>query len=291
MDVLEFNFQSEALKSLQKQVHQFGANQTPVLIVGDVGTGKTTWAHAYARVSGVAEIVESYEAPKTLKGWKEISANWDRNPVILESIDKWSEPSQASFAYFVKDNKKTFKKLIATSSSRLLGRVREGQFRSDVYYVLSIQKVELPKLVDCLDDLSAITSFWIEVSSLMLGKLKPELTQNALRKLLEHKWQGHFAELVNVVERAIHSALGQIAHHSALGQIAEHHIRFDQWRHDNSDLEAGLTLAEVEKKLIMQTLNLTAQNKSQAARILGISIRTLRNKLNEYRQEGSYELI
>ena len=85
-----------------------------------------------------------------------------------------------------------------------------------------------------------------------------------------------------MIERALHSAQDR---------IEDSHIQFDYWSHDNSDLEAGLTLAEVEKKLIMQTLNLTAQNKSQAARILGISIRTLRNKLNEYRQEGSYELI
>lgn len=282
MDVLEFKFQSEALRSLQEQAKHASASKSPVLVIGDVGTGKTTWAHAFARIHGVAETVENHEAPKTLKGWKDMSSNWDRNPVILESIDKWPEATQASFAYFIKENKKSFKRLIATSSGRLLSRVREGQFRADVYYALSIQKADLPKLSDCSDDFLGITSFWIEVSSLMVGRKKPDLSQQALRKLLEHKWQGHFAELVNVIERALHSAQDR---------IEENHIQFDHWNHDNSDLEAGLTLAEVEKKLIIQTLNLTAQNKSQAARVLGISIRTLRNKLNEYRQEGSYELI
>ncbi len=282
MDVLEFAFQAEALKNLQTEVRSLGSTNSPLLIVGDSGTGKTTWSHVVCRFDGVAQVIESHEAPKTLKGWKDISQNWDKNPVILENVDKWSDISQSSFLLFFKDNKRSFKRLVSTSSTRLMSKVREGQFRSDLYYSLAVRKIDLPKLSECFVDFEKIVSFWIEVNGLMAGFSKVEVSTEAIQKMKSHKWHGNFTELVNILERAMSFSQGQI-------QVQ--HIRFDDWDHDNSELEAGLTLAEVERKLIMQTLNLTAQNKSQAARMLGISIRTLRNKLNEYRQEAAHELI
>jgi two-component system response regulator FlrC len=282
MDVLEFAFESDELKKIQQEVRNLGIGGSPILVVGDVGTGKTAWAHAACRLVGVAHIVESHEAPKSLKAWRDISLSWDKNPVVLEDIDKWNDVTQSAFAQFMKEQKRQFKRIVATSSTRILGKVREGQFRSDVYYTLSVRKVDLPKVQDCLADFDRIVEFWIEVTSLMNGVAKPSISRDALFKMKMHKWSGNFTELVNVLERAL--SFGAV-------EIQEAHVKFDDWNHDYSDLEAGLTLAEVEKKLILQTLNLTAQNKSQAARMLGISIRTLRNKLNEYRQEESHELI
>ena len=282
MDVLDFAFESPALKELQKEVKKLSSINNSVLVIGDSGTGKTTWSQVICRFDGVAQVVESHEAPKSAKAWKDISQNWDRNPVILENIDKWTEAIQSSFAQFAKEQKRTFKRLVATSSTRLMSKVREGQFRSDVYYILAVRKIELPKLQECSNDLERIVGFWAEVNGLMSGNSKIKATDSAMKKIKSHRWQGNFTELVNVIERAI--SLSNI-------EITEQQIQFDEWNHDFSDLEAGLTLAEVEKKLIMQTLNLTAQNKSQAARMLGISIRTLRNKLNEYRGEVSHEFI
>lgn len=283
MDVLEFAFESEALKTLQAEVRSLSSVNNSVLIVGDSGTGKTTWSHVVCRFDGVAQVVESHEAPKTLKGWKDISQNWDKHPVVFEDIDKWSDVSQSAFVQFAKEQKRQFKRIVATSSTRLMGKVREGHFRSDVYYILAVRKIELPKLHECSNDFEKIVGFWSEVNSLMAGHSKVAVAETAMQKIKSHRWQGNFTELVNVLERAMSLAQGN--------QISGQHIQFDEWSHDYSELEAGLTLAEVEKKLIMQTLNLTAQNKSQAARMLGISIRTLRNKLNEYRQEGLHEHI
>lgn len=282
MDVLEFAFESEPLKKLQTEVRSLSSVHSSVLIVGDSGTGKTTWSHVICRFDGVAYVIESHEAPRNLKGWREVSQNWDKNPVILEDIDKWGDLTQSSFIQFLKEQKRQFKRIVATSSTRLVGKIREGHFRSDIYYALAVRKIELPKLNDCESDFERIAGFWIEVNGLMSGLAKSYISETALQKMKAHKWQGNFTELVNVLERAM--SLSQ-------GQINVQHIQFDDWNHDYSELEAGLTLAAVEKKLIMQTLNLTAQNKSQAARMLGISIRTLRNKLHEYRQEGMHELL
>jgi two-component system, NtrC family, response regulator AtoC len=282
MDVLEFAFESGCLKSLQAEIRNLSLVNSPVLIIGDSGSGKTTWSHVICRFDGVAQVVESHEAPKSLKSWREISLNWDRQPVILEDIDKWSDVTQSSYIQFAKEQKRQFKRIVATSSLRLMGKVREGQFRSDVYYSLSVRKIELPKLVDCLQDFNKIIAFWVEVNSLMTGFSKVEIDPSAIQKIKGHRYQGNFTELVNILERAMSLSRGK---------IQEQHIQFDELNQNYTELEAGLTLAEVERKLIMQTLNLTAQNKSQAARILGISIRTLRNKLNEYRQEGAIGLI
>ena len=282
MDVLEFAFESDALRNLQAEIRSLGSINSSVLIVGDSGTGKTTWSHAVCRFDGVAQVIENHEAPKSLKGWKDISQNWDKNPVIIEDIDKWNEVTQSSFMQFAKEQRRQFKRIVATSSTRLMGKVREGSFRTDVYYALAVRKIELPKLNECINDFDKIVAFWAEVNGLMSGISKVEISKTAMQKMKNHRWQGNFTELVNVLERGM--SISQ-------GLINEIHIQFDEWSHDYSEVEAGLTLAEVEKKLIMQTLNLTAQNKSQAARMLGISIRTLRNKLNEYRQEVAHELI
>jgi two-component system response regulator AtoC len=282
MDVLEFEFHSQSLRNVQSKVRNLAPSHSPVIICGETGTGKTTWAQAMARFHGVIQVIESHEAPRSVKAWRDLEICWDRSPVLLESLDKWSDGTQASFASFMKERKTQIKKIIATSSPRILSRVREGSFRSDLYCALSVQRVDLPRLIDCQEDFLHMAQFWVDVHGLVRSRGPFKISTAALDQLKLHRWHGNFAEFVNVLERACDQAIGS---------IDTSHLFFDEWEGETSQLEAGLTLAEVEKKLIMQTLSLTAQNKSQAARILGISIRTLRNKLNEYRQEVNYELV
>ncbi|MFN9068472.1 MAG: helix-turn-helix domain-containing protein, partial [Bdellovibrionales bacterium] len=89
-------------------------------------------------------------------------------------------------------------------------------------------------------------------------------------------------ELIMVLERAVSFRQAE---------ICEEQIIFDEAPPQAEVISVGQTLAEMEKKLIYQTLQLTAANKSQAARLLGISIRTLRNKLNEYKERGVHESL
>jgi two-component system response regulator FlrC len=100
----------------------------------------------------------------------------------------------------------------------------------------------------------------------------------AKAQLMAYHWPGNVAELENVIERAV--ALCQT------DLIQKEHIQFSQVE-EGLIAAAGTTLSEMERKLILQTLQLTQQNKTRAAQILGISIRTLRNKLNEYRETGA----
>jgi len=100
---------------------------------------------------------------------------------------------------------------------------------------------------------------------------------SAAKKLQAHTWPGNVAELENVIERAISLATDDVIDHDL--------IQFDH-PNERAMAQMGTTLSDMEKKLILQTLQLTRQNKTRAAQILGISIRTLRNKLNIYREQG-----
>ncbi|MCX7977405.1 MAG: sigma-54-dependent Fis family transcriptional regulator, partial [Bdellovibrionaceae bacterium] len=120
--------------------------------------------------------------------------------------------------------------------------------------------------------------FNINVQSLLQSKPGLSISKEALSKLKSWHWPGNISELECVIERA--AALAE------KNQITEEHIIFEDVEICVDQFGAGMTLSEMEKRLILQTLQITSQNKTKAARMLGISIRTLRNKLNEYRHGG-----
>lgn len=282
MDFWTHSFKSQALIQVQSEIHSLATVGFPTVIFGTPGSGKTTWATALAKARGNFMIVEASMAPRTLKDWRVLLGEGPVVALILEGIDKWSEPTQNALAQLLKENYKFNKSLICTSDLSLHSKVQEGQFRTDLFYRLSVRPVTLPRIGQCLEDLSFATYFWLDVHSLVAGRKKPLLSAQAMEKLNTFSWKGDWAEFVSVLERAL-SYSKEV--------ILPEHLMLVQAQHQTAEVEAGLTLAEMEKKLIIQTLKLTASNKSQAARLLGISIRTLRNKLNEYKQEGFHELV
>jgi len=282
MDFWTHSFKSQALNQIQSEVHQLATVVFPVVFFGTPGSGKTTWATALAKARGNFLIVESGMAPRTLKDWRTLLTEGPAVSLLLEGIDKWSEPTQNALAQLLKENYKFSKSLICTSDNSLHSKIQDGQFRTDLFYRLSVRPVTLPRIGQCTEDLSFATYFWLDVHSLVAGRKKPLLSAQAMEKLNTFTWKGDWAEFVSVLERALSYSKEVI--------LPEHLSLVESERHI-AQVEAGLTLAEMEKKLIIQTLKLTSSNKSQAARLLGISIRTLRNKLNEYKQEGFHELV
>lgn len=282
MDFLTQPFKSEALVRTQKEAQVLTKLNFPVLISGTTGSGKTSWALALAKAKGSFLLVESNQAPRSLKEWRVLFQDSSVKVLVFEEIEKWSEPTQNSLSLFFREMPRTEKSIICTSSQELFDLVQDGQFRNDLYHRLNVRPVNLPRISNCTQDVESIAQFWIEVHSLVSGRQKPQLSVEAIRKLETIQWQSDWTEFVSVLERAL-SYCGDT--------VLPDHLITVQMRSNQSRLEAGLTLAEMEKKLILQTLKLTASNKSQAARLLGISIRTLRNKLNEYKQEGFHELV
>lgn len=133
------------------------------------------------------------------------------------------------------------------------------------------------KLVDRKEDIIALAEFSIQVLSLMNNRGRFILSEKSKEKLLAYSWPENLAELETVIEQAVHLATKNV--------IEPEHLIM-QSQQDKLNFSLGEKLENVERQYILQTLFFVEQNRTKAAEVLGISIRTLRNKLNQYRQEG-----
>ncbi len=137
--------------------------------------------------------------------------------------------------------------------------------------------IEIPDLAERRLDLPALADFFLQVVSLMHNKPKVKLTEKALEKILQYSWPGQFYEFEEILENAFMMADN--------GLIEPEYLNMGPLS-AAVGVPMGMKLDELERKYILQTLYFVHQNRTKAAEILGISIRTLRNKINQYRIEG-----
>ena len=160
-------------------------------------------------------------------------------------------------------------RILATTNRNLQREVEEGRFREDLFYRLNVLPLELPPLRERPDDIELLAGHFVSKYS---GGRDLILSRAALEKLKGHLWKGNIRELENVIQRACLMADAEIGPN-----------HFGLQAQNVNNVTAG-SVKDIEKQLIMKTLDETGGNKSQAARILGISVRTLRNKLKQYGQ-------
>ncbi|MAV91436.1 MAG: hypothetical protein CL676_08430 [Bdellovibrionaceae bacterium] len=173
-------------------------------------------------------------------------------------------------------------RLIATTNRPLEEMVKNGSFRQDLYYRLNVIPLKVPSLRFRPKDVEYLARIFLEAYCQRNEKPNKEFTPQAIHKLKAYEWPGNVRELQNLIERLVMTCEEDL--------IDAHHIPIDEpEKTEATDFEAGMTLSEAERLLIMKTLEHTSQNRTRAADLLGISIRTLRNKLNEYRKEGLIE--
>jgi len=176
-------------------------------------------------------------------------------------------------------------RIIATSNRNIVKSVSEGVFRQDLYYRLNVVTVQLPNLHSRPGDIKPLAHHFLEHFSAMYGKSAPDITPEAMRKLCEHNWPGNVRELENCMHRAfLMSCEGNIAeeHLGLVAQAATETARAS----DSQAIAAGMSIRDMERALIQETIKHVQGNRTEAARLLGISIRTLRNKLNEMTADG-----
>ncbi|RLC07019.1 MAG: sigma-54-dependent Fis family transcriptional regulator [Deltaproteobacteria bacterium] len=169
-------------------------------------------------------------------------------------------------------------RVIATTNRDIEQMVKAGKFRADLYYRLNVIPIKLIPLRERKDDIPLLADYFIKKYNRIDGRRVRGMTKNAARTLVSMHWPGNVRELENIVERAVLLCNGDL--------IDEHDLFPGEKPATISEPLAPLTgsLKEMERKMIFQTLNQTNGNRTHAAEILGISVRTLRNKLNEYRQ-------
>lgn len=169
-------------------------------------------------------------------------------------------------------------RIIAATNRNLKEMVENHQFREDLFYRLNVIPLHIPPLRLRPLDIEMLGRVFVQQSCVENGMGPKQLSTEAIKKLQSWTWPGNVRELQNVLERSILLSQQEILSPEEI-LITE----FEEVR-ENENLQAGMTVGEMEKRLILKTLEHTQQNRTRAAELLGISIRTLRNKISEYRE-------
>jgi DNA-binding NtrC family response regulator len=179
-------------------------------------------------------------------------------------------------------------RVIAISNVDLKTAVTEGKFRQDLYYRINVIPLTLPPLRERKEDIELLAGHFLRKYCLANQKTITGIDDIAMKILINYSWKGNIRELENTMERAVLISVG--------GIILPEHLLLDLSEHEPESaatfsVNAGYTVREMEKELIFRTLKDVNDNRTHAAELLGISIRTLRNKLREYREEAGAQSV
>lgn len=194
-------------------------------------------------------------------------------------------------------------RIIATSNRKLEESVKKGEFREDLYFRLNVVNLKLPPLRERPSDIVKLSKFFADKYAETNGVQRKDLSEAATKRIQSYNWPGNIRELENTMHRAVliavedkieaeaihlNEIMGQVDQASSQAPAAETSSGADapSPSSEGGSGNVGKTVADVERDLILNTLDHCLGNRTHAAKILGISIRTLRNKLNQYQDEG-----
>ena len=183
-------------------------------------------------------------------------------------------------------------RVIATSNRNLLDAVKEGVFREDLYYRLNVVNLELPPLRMRPLDIEILAGVFVKKYCKANHLEEKTLSNESIEAIKKSPWHGNVRELENTMHRAVLMCVDNIINPDIIfpnyQDVSENHALNNVFHKINSSISfVGRTVHDVEKELIIDTLGHCSGNKTHAANILGISIRTLRNKLKIY-SDGIY---
>jgi DNA-binding NtrC family response regulator len=290
---------------------RIAASEASVLITGPSGTGKellARYVHARSRRAGARFVAVNCAAiPETLleselfgheKGAftgavaRRIGRFEEANggTLLLDEISEMDLRLQAKLLRALQEREidrlggtqpvKVDVRILATSNRHLPQAVAAGTFRSDLYFRLNVVNLQIPALAERPRDIPLLARHFIATYAKANDIAPPTLSPAAERLLLAHDWPGNVRELENAMHRAVLLSTGPVIDADVIALSAEPNTG------GGATALVGRTVAEVERDLIIDTLKHCFGNRTHAATILGISIRTLRNKLKQYAEEG-----
>ena len=307
---------SEAMQRVYSLIEQVASSSASVLITGESGTGKELVARTVhnlsPRRSAPFLAINCSAIPDTLMeselfghekgaftgavsrrhGCFELA---NTGTLMLDEIGEMPTLLQAKLLRVLEErvvhrlgSRKDIAvdvRLLAATNKEPHGAVRNGTLREDLLYRLNVISIHLPKLSERLEDLPLLTQHLITRLASKHNRPARFISAAALDALRFHSWPGNVRELRNVIERAVVICSGE--------QIERHHFApypFDQRQRrreeDTVTFPVGTPLREIERQMILRTLDKTGNNKTRAAQLLNISLKTLHNKLNDYRARG-----
>jgi len=172
-------------------------------------------------------------------------------------------------------------RILATSNRNMEETVKSGKFREDLYFRLNVVKLVMPPLRERPKDIEILANHFAKICAEENGLAYKPIAASAMAALKAHSWPGNVRELENTLHRAVLLAAGDEIDTDAIMLTGAASAAAP-----GTGGLVGRTVADVERDLIIDTLKHTLGNRTHAAKILGISIRTLRNKLNAYVQDG-----
>ena len=173
-------------------------------------------------------------------------------------------------------------RVIAATNKDLAEEMNNGRFREDLYYRLNVVVLEVPPLRERGDDIPILAKHFLDIFSKKNNKRLKGFTPQAMDRMLRYQWPGNVRELMNAVERAV------VLSRSEYIDVKDLPLAIQGLNHDGNSVEVldsipgGVPLEEVEKATIIKTMEETGGNKSEAARRLGITRKTLHKKLRKY---------
>ncbi|MDR2400207.1 MAG: sigma-54 dependent transcriptional regulator [Deferribacteraceae bacterium] len=197
--------------------------------------------------------------------------------------------------------KKVDVRILATTNRDLKDMVTEGSFREDLFYRLNVISLELPPLRERKEDLPELVNFFVEKYSETNHRPLKAVSEEALDALKAFDWPGNVRELEHTIERAVVLSKGReitaadlFLHGITVKSFQERNLPLSEnpdtgaesVKKSSGDNPSISTIADMERELILKTLKQVSYNRTRAAELLGITVRTLRNKINEYRAAG-----
>ncbi len=313
---------SRQMKRLLELADQVAGSDANILITGESGTGKEVIAqyiHRKSKRAGNNFIsVNCAAIPEALleselfgheKGAftgavaRRIGKFEEANngSLLLDEISEMDIRLQAKLLRAIQEHEidrvggtrpvKVNLRILATSNRDLPQETKKGTFREDLYFRLNVISLHLPPLRERKEDIIPIAEYFIEKYSKANGVPVRKLSAGTVEKLTYYSWPGNVRELENITHRAVLLGSGDeisadaitLPNIQAVERAAEEPAA-EESTLNKSEL-VGRTIESVERELIIDTLNYCLGNRTQAANILGISIRTLRNKLKQYGSE------
>ena len=296
---------SAAIADVIKQARKVAATDVSVLINGETGTGKEVFAqaiHSVSRRGGSAflalncsafsrELLESelfgYKAGAftgAVKDKRGLLEEANHGTVFLDEIGEMALELQSKLlrvletGEFVKvgDTKTTRVdvRILSATNRNLKEEIAAGRFREDLYFRLSVFRIELPPLRQRKEDILPLAKHFIDRYSGQIGRLTPTLSSEARDLFLSYPWPGNVREMMNAVEHALIVCDGEITRHDLPIDMLSGEI--SPASDDSFDLKS------VERNHIIKVLHHTHGNKTETARLLKIGLTTLYRKIEEY---------
>ena len=307
---------SDSMRKVYTLIEQVAPSSASVLITGESGTGKELVARTLHKMSPRRDkpfvAINCSAIPETLmeselfghekgaftgaasrrQGCFELA---DSGTLLLDEIGEMPALLQAKLLRVIEEravrrlgSRKEVEvdvRLLAATNRNPQDAMADGKLRSDLMYRLNVFSIHLPSLSQRKEDLPLLAQHLVTQLAEKHHRPARFLSPSALDVLQFHAWPGNVRELRNVIERAVIICSGE--------QIERHHFapypieqRERLRNEDTIMLPVGTPLEEVERQMIMRTLQKTKNNKTRAAELLGISLKTLHNKLNLYRERG-----